>query len=148
MSVSPTNGIRPIRGRRITLTRVGIKPTTFLVLIQRDILNSHDLLPSDPESQSGVQRSSNPKVVGSIPTLARVFLFPCVGPVRLTELTLTWFEWIDAGICNDSSSLKVTPKMSNSRGEYCSCAIVKCAALRMYLNVLYRENYYRKWYKL
>ena len=35
----------------------------------------------------------NPKVVGSIPTLVRVFLCPCVGPVPSVGLTLTWFIW-------------------------------------------------------
>ena len=30
-------------------------------------------------------------VVGSIPTLVRVFLCPCVGPFPLVGLTLTWF---------------------------------------------------------
>ena len=39
------------------------------------------LLPSDIVAQSVERRRSNPKVVGSIPTLVRVFLFPCVGPV-------------------------------------------------------------------
>ena len=36
---------------------------------------------------------SNPKVVGSVPTLIRVFLCPCVGPVPSVGLTLTWFIW-------------------------------------------------------
>ena len=36
---------------------------------------------------------SNPKVVGSIPTLVRVFLCPCVGPFPSVGLTLTWFIW-------------------------------------------------------
>ena len=35
----------------------------------------------------------NPKVVGSITTLVRVFLCPCVGPFPLVGLTLTWFIW-------------------------------------------------------
>ena len=37
--------------------------------------------------------STNPKVVGSIPTLVRVFLCPCVGPFPSVGLTLTWFIW-------------------------------------------------------
>ena len=32
-------------------------------------------------------------MVGSIPTLVRVFLCPCVGPVPSVGLTLTWFIW-------------------------------------------------------
>ena len=31
--------------------------------------------------------------MGSIPTLVRVFLCPCVGPVPSVGLTLTWFIW-------------------------------------------------------
>ena len=31
--------------------------------------------------------------VGSIPTLVRVFLCPCVGPFPSVGLTLTWFIW-------------------------------------------------------
>ena len=33
------------------------------------------------------------KVVGSISTLVRVFLCPCVGPVPSVGLTLKWFIW-------------------------------------------------------
>ena len=29
----------------------------------------------------------------SIPTLVRVFLYPCVGPFPSVGLTLTWFIW-------------------------------------------------------
>ena len=36
---------------------------------------------------------SDPKVVGSIPTLVRVFLCPCVGPIPLVRLTFSWFTW-------------------------------------------------------
>ena len=50
----------------------------------------HDLLPSDHVAQWVEQRWSNPKVVGSIPTLVRVFLWPFVGPIPLVVLTLTW----------------------------------------------------------
>ena len=39
------------------------------------------------------RRRSNPKVVGSIPTLVGVFLCPCVGPFPSVGLTLTWFIW-------------------------------------------------------
>ena len=38
-------------------------------------------------------RRSNPKVVGSFPTLVRVFRCPCVGPFPSVGLTLTWFIW-------------------------------------------------------
>ena len=55
-----------------------------------NIFISHDLLPSDLVAQSVEQRWSNPKVVGSIPTLVRVFLCPCVGPIPSVGLTLTW----------------------------------------------------------
>ena len=58
-----------------------------------NIFSSHDLLPSDLVGQSVERRRSNPKVVGSIPTLVRVFLCPCVGPVPSVGLTLTWFIW-------------------------------------------------------
>ena len=44
-------------------------------------------------AQSVERRRSNPKVVGSIATLVRVFLCPCVGPVPSVGLTLTWFIW-------------------------------------------------------
>ena len=44
-------------------------------------------------AQSVERRRSNPKVVGSIPTLVRVFLCPCLGPVPSVGLTLTWFIW-------------------------------------------------------
>ena len=44
-------------------------------------------------AQSVERRRSNPKVVGSIPTLVRVFLCPCVGPFPSVGLTLTWFIW-------------------------------------------------------
>ena len=40
------------------------------------------------------RRRSGPKVVGSIPTLVRVFLCPCVGPFPSVGLTLTWFIWV------------------------------------------------------
>ena len=56
------------------------------------IFSFHGLLPSDLVAQSVERRRSNPKVVGSIPTLFRVFLCPCVGPFPLVGLTLTWFK--------------------------------------------------------
>ena len=61
--------------------------------IHRDfnIFSSHGLLPSDLVAQSVERRRSNPKVVGSIPTLVRLFLCPCVGPFPSLGLTLTWF---------------------------------------------------------
>ena len=58
-----------------------------------NIFSSHGLLPSDLVAQSVERRKSNPKVVGSIPTLVRVFLCPCVGPFPSVGLTLTWFIW-------------------------------------------------------
>ena len=69
---------------------------SFLVLVRvhcRDFnfVSSHGLLPSDLVAQSVEQRCSNPKVVRSIPTLVRVFLCPCVGPLPSVGLTLTWF---------------------------------------------------------
>ena len=72
--------------------------TFFLVLVHvhcRDfnIFSSHGLLPSDLVAESVERRRCNPKVVGSIPTLVRVFLCPCVGPFPLVGLTLTWFIW-------------------------------------------------------
>ena len=38
---------------------------------------------------------NNPKVVGSIPTLVRVFLCPCVDPIPLVGPTLAWFTWVE-----------------------------------------------------
>ena len=58
-----------------------------------NIFSSHGLLPSYLVAQSVERWRSNPKVVGSIPTLVRVFLCPCVGPVPSVGLTLTWFIW-------------------------------------------------------
>ena len=82
------------RRKGYVYTNVG----TFLVLVHvhcRDfnIFNSHGLLPSDLVAQSVERRRSNPKVVGSIPTLVRVFLCPCVGPFPSVGLTLSWFIW-------------------------------------------------------
>ena len=72
--------------------------TSFLVLVHvncRDfnIFSSHGLLPSDLVAQLLERRKSNLKVVGSIPTLVRVFLCPCVGPVPSVGLTPTWLMW-------------------------------------------------------
>ena len=58
-----------------------------------NIFSSYGLLPSDLVAQSVERRRSNQKVVGSIPTLVRVFLCPCVGPFPSVGLTLTWFIW-------------------------------------------------------
>ena len=60
---------------------------------RRSFFSSHGLLPSGLVAQSVERRRSNPKVVGSIPTLVRVFLCPCVGPFPSVGLTLTWFIW-------------------------------------------------------
>ena len=57
------------------------------------VCSSHGLLPSDLVAQSVEKRGSNPKVVGSFPTLVRVFLCPCVGPFPSVGLMLTWFIW-------------------------------------------------------
>ena len=86
VSVSPTDGNGPTQGQRKTLTRVGIEPTTFELDLRRSI-------PTELQGQSVERRRSNPKVVGSIPTLVRVFLCPCVGPFPSVGLTLTWFIW-------------------------------------------------------
>ena len=134
VSVSPTDGNGPTQAQRKTLTRVGIKPTTFglegpplyrlsykvrreqvvgtedvkvtamnmykykerLRLYKRilvhvhcrdfNIFSSHGLLPSDLVAQSVERWRSNPKVVGLIPTLVRVFLCPCVGgPISISR---------------------------------------------------------------
>ena len=58
-----------------------------------NIFSSHGLLPSDLVAQSVERRRSNPKVVGSFPTLIRDFFCPCVGPFPSVGLTLTWFIW-------------------------------------------------------
>ena len=55
-----------------------------------NIFISHDLLPSELVAQSVEQRLSDPKVAGSIHTVVRVFHCPCVGPIPLVGLTLTW----------------------------------------------------------
>ena len=91
VSVSPTDGNGPTQGQRKTLTRVGIEPCSRLTRCSR--LLSDGLLPSDLVDQSVERRRSNPKVVGSIPTLVRVFLCPCVGPFPSVGLTLTLFIW-------------------------------------------------------
>ena len=55
--INPSIGIGPSQGQRKTLTRVGFEPTTF-----------------------GLTRE------GSNPTLVRVFLCPCVGPIPILGL--------------------------------------------------------------
>ena len=55
-------------------------------------MNHVSVSPTDgngPTQGSG----SGPKVVGSVSTLVRVFLCPCVGPFPSVGLTLTWFIW-------------------------------------------------------
>ena len=89
----PLKRARVLKSRQLTRTS-----TPFPVLVHvncRDfnIFSSHGLLSSGLVPQSVKQRRSNPKVVGSIPTLVRVFLCPCVGPVPSVRLTLTWFIW-------------------------------------------------------
>ena len=78
-----------------------------------NIFSSHGLLPSDLVAQSVERRRSNPKVVGSIPTLVRVFLCPCVGPFPSVGLTLTWFIW------DRNRALHITLYSVNR--VFCSC---------------------------
>ena len=81
VSVSPTDGNGPAQGQRKTLTRVGFEPTT---------------LGLDHRCSTEVRREQavgTEDVVGSIPTLVRVFLCPCVGQFPSVGLTLTWFIW-------------------------------------------------------
>ena len=76
------------------------------------------LLPSDLVAQSVERRRSNPKGVGSIPTLVRVFLCPCVGPFPL-GLTLTWFIW-DRGV-----AFGITLYSVNSVHHIKSCSYIE-----------------------
>ena len=46
---------------------------------------------SSKSTHANKQRWSNPKVAGSISTLVRVFLCPCVGPFPSVGLTLRWY---------------------------------------------------------
>ena len=62
----------------------------YLNCSEIDIFISHDMLPSDLVAQSVEHRWSNPKVVGSIPTLVRVFLCPCAGPIPSVGLMLVY----------------------------------------------------------
>ena len=48
-------------------------------------------LPTDLVAQSVERRRSNPKVVGLIPTLVRVFLCPCVGPFPVVVIHVQYF---------------------------------------------------------
>ena len=70
-----------------------------------NIFISHNLLPSDLVAQSVEQRWSNSKVVGSNPTLVRVFLCPCVGPFPSVGLTLTWYMGWNISTSNHIVSL-------------------------------------------
>ena len=63
-------------------------------------------------AQSVERRRSNPKVVGSIPTLVRVFLCPCVGPFPSVGLTLTWFIW-DRNLALHITLYSVNPFLKN-----------------------------------
>ena len=78
------------------------------------IFSSHGLLPSDLVAQSVERRRSNPKVVGSIPTLVRVFLCPCVGPFPSVGLMLTWFIW------DRNLALHITLYSVNSANKICA----------------------------
>ena len=86
---------RILIGRLMTIELKNTNISVHVHVHCRDfnIFSSHSLLSSDLVAQSVEQRGSNPKVVGSIPTLVRVFLCPCVGPFPLVGLTLTWFIW-------------------------------------------------------
>ena len=75
------------------VTFIQINLSLYLYMFIAVTLTSSVLLPSDLVTQSVEQRRSNPKVVGSFPTLVRVFLCPCVGPFSSVGLTLTWFIW-------------------------------------------------------
>ena len=98
VSASPTDGNGPTQGQRKTLTRVGIEPTTFGLDLRRSI---DWATRSDGSRQWKLKMlksrqwtcTSTKKGYGSIPTLVRVFLCPCVGPVPSVGLTLTWFIW-------------------------------------------------------
>ena len=94
VSVSPTDGNGPTQGQRETLTRVGIEPTTFGLdhrcstdkVRREQAVGTEDFKVTDyvlykrwPCSTYISVGRSNPKVVGSIHTLVRVFLCPCVG---------------------------------------------------------------------
>ena len=82
-------------------------------IVRAHIANrSRGLLPSGLVAQSVERRRSNPKVVGSIPTLVRVFLCPCVGPFPSVGLTLTWFIW------DRNLALHITLYSVNSANNY------------------------------
>ena len=51
VSVSPTDGIGPSQGQRKTLTRVGIEPTTFRILITAAV-------PTELQGQTGAGRGN------------------------------------------------------------------------------------------
>ena len=70
-----------------------VKVTAMNMYKYNERLRLYKRWPSDLVAQSVERRGSNPKVVGSIPTLVRVFLCPCVGPFPSVGLTLTWFIW-------------------------------------------------------
>ena len=77
-------------------------------------------------AQSVERWRSNPKVVGSIPTLVRVFLCPCVGPFPSVGLTLTWFIW------DRNLALHITLYSVNSTLIYSLKSDIKCTWLRDY----------------
>ena len=110
MSVTCYGCLIVLKGKSFCLTRKGF----LLVHVNcRDfnIFSSHGLLPSDLVAQSVERRRSNPKVVDLIPTLFRVFLCPCVGPVPSVGLTLTCFIW-DRNL--DSCEVKTNHNSSTS----------------------------------
>ena len=123
VSVSPTDGTGPTQGQRKTLTRVGIEPTTFGLDLRRSTDWATRSDGSRPwELKMLKSRQSRGKVVGSIPTLVRVFLCPCVGPVPSVGLTLTWFIW------DKYTALHVTLR---------SLQLFRCNSLLLILSKLY-----------
>ena len=82
-----------LHGQRLYKRNLSLHLYMFSHCRDFNIFSSHGLLPSDLVAQSVERRRSNPKVVGSIPTLVRVFLCPCVGPFPSVGLTLAWFVW-------------------------------------------------------
>ena len=58
--------------------------------------SSHGLLPSDLVAQSVERRRSNPKVVGSIPTLVRVFLVSVIYFDLSNEIFVCFFNFAES----------------------------------------------------
>ena len=69
------------------------------------------------------------KVMGSIPTLVRVFLCSCVGPFPSVGLTLTWFIW------DRNLALHITPYSVKL------CLKYKCYTPNVCINVTFPFTY-------